>query len=239
MGQLHSRGSAAQEITSHAAIAQLLGRLLDNRCQLAVRLPGAPITYSTILLEVDFAGGSLLLDEICPAAGNAYVQVGGIARLQGRLDGSRVDFDCEVNAVANQNGTPSYRAGVPQRVIYYERRGSYRLTIPPELKLPPTMLSAQAGAMAGRLVDISREGAGTLLSEADAELGVELACTIPLPDGQLSAEVEVRSARAGEDGLRVGLEFSHLTPAQRVSVDRAIAALERTLLRHHVNARWM
>ena len=231
--------AGAQEISSPAAVAQLLSRLLDNRCQLAVRLPGAPSTYSTILLEVDYASGMLTFDEICPEAGNRYALPGGMARIQGKLDGSRIEFSCLLDEVINDAGGPAYRAALPQQINYYERRGSYRLTIPPELKLPPALFGADQGSLRGRLVDISREGAGTLLNEAEADVGAELTCTIALPDARLSAEVEVRSAKADGDGVRIGLAFRGLDAAQQIAVDRAIAALERTLLRHQVNARWM
>ena len=239
MARANAGAPEAQEITSPAGVAQLLTRLLDNRCQLGIRLPGAPAICSTILLEVDYAGGNLLLDEIYPAAGNEYARAGALVRVQGRIDGSRVEFECIIDEITGDEGAPAYRATLPSRVRYFERRGSYRLTIPPELKLPPALFSAAAGPLAGRLVDISRDGAGTLVEQAEADVGAELACTFALPDARFSAEVEVRSARNGEDGMRLGLEFRSLDPSQRAAVDRAIAALERTLLRHQVNARWM
>lgn len=115
-----------------------------------------------------------------------------------------------------------------------DRRDAYRVHIPGALPLQPVTFVSEAGPIKGRLIDISRSGASTLLeAHFEARIGSYLPCNIGLPDGLFHAVVEIRSSKPLKKTLRLGLLFSELTTAEHSHIDHAIARLERSLLRYH------
>lgn len=221
-----------------AAIVQVLMRALDNRSTLAVRIHPSNLAHSSMLLEVDCANQMLIFDEIHPSSRTPVLE-GSVMNVEGRVDGGRVQFSCVIAEVLKVHGATAYRAHLPAKIISYERRSMYRLTIPSELNLPPAVLNCSRGQLQARLTDISRTGAGTFMAgSVDGQIGSTLPCVIHLPGTRLSAQVQIRSMQTGSGTQRLGLQFSELAAARRYSVDHAIAALERSLLRHHITSRW-
>ena len=223
-----------------AAIAQLLSRTLDSRAMLALSpLPSTSI-YSSMLLEIDYASGELLLDDICPAQGQSLFKPGTELRVQAQVDGGRIEFHCPLLAVETRPDGLAYRTAIPRLMLHHERRFAYRLIIPSELNFGSTLFGETGERRRARLTDISRLGAGASLPEAFvASVGHSLPCAFELPDMRLNTAAQVRSVRRNGGEMRLGLMFSDLTPPQRHSVERAVTTIERVLLRHHVNARWV
>ena len=223
-----------------AAIAQLLTRALDSRAMLALSPLPSPSVYSSMLLEIDFASGELLLDEACPSQGHGLFKPGAELRVQAQVDGGRIEFHCPLLEVLSRSDGNVYRTGMPQLMLHHERRFAYRLIIPSELPVGSTLFGDTGERRRARLVDISRLGAGTSMPDSfDADIGRSLPCAFDLPDMRLSTAAQVRSVRRNGGEMRLGLMFSDLSAAQRHSVERAVTSIERALLRHHVNARWV
>lgn len=223
-----------------AAIAQLLTRALDSRAVLAVSLPPASATYSSMLLGIDYASGELLLDELFPVQGQALLTAGAELRVQAQVDGGRIEFHCPVLTPEQRSDGAACRCAVPRLLLHHERRFAYRLVIPPELHYASTFFGEAGERLRARLVDISRLGVGTALPDSfDFRIGSSLPCAFDLPDMRLSTAAQVRSLRRSGGETRLGLMFADLPPPQRHGVERAVTAIERALLRHHVNARWV
>lgn len=125
-------------------------------------------------------------------------------------------------------------SGIASALNLQDRRDSYRVHIPGALSRPSIALEGEDGAVKGRLLDISRNGAAALLQvNFDAPVGSFFPCHIGLPDGHFRATAEVRSSKTIRNHLRLGLLFTDLSITQHYHIDTSIATLERSLLRDY------
>lgn len=228
----------AARLRNPAEIAQMLSRVHEHRGLITVHVAGSAGSYTSILLSVDLIEGTLLFDELHPAADRRQVGTGTSLNISARLEGSRVEFSCVVRACIRLKGGLAYRASMPNSIDYFERRNSYRLSVPAALQLQPLSFESLDGPLPGRLVDISRRGlAAVLHPDAEAGIGALVPCTLRLLDHPVNLEAEIRSSMRQARGLRLGVMFPRLTPAQHFSLDASVARLERSLLRHYAAAR--
>lgn len=225
-------------VSDAARIGHLLLRLVETRAPLTLTA-GARIR-NTLLLALDFKSGELVLDEPFP---QLALPVGEAVHLKGRVDGSVVEFETLVRRTGEHQGARSLIAAVPRRVQHHERRSRYRLQIPSDLFLPPTLFSGREGSFRGRLVDISETGVASVVSEVRPEVGGILACSLSLPGTRLIADAQVCSTGVGggasASNQRLGLRFAGLSAHQLNAITRAIAQLDRQLLRRYTSAAWV
>lgn len=228
----------AARLHNPAEVAQILTRVLEHRGLITVHLAGNPGNFASILLELDLAGGSLVLDELHPRAGDQHVRPGARLLVSARLDGSRIEFRSNVQDSVSYKGAPAWRVTLPTSVDYFERRGGYRLAVPTALQMRPVIFSGQDGPIPARLVDISRRGLAALLDpQIEAAVGAQVPCTLHLPENSVSLDAEIRSSVVQQNRLRLGVMFPNMTPQQRYNLDASVAKLERNLLRHYAAAR--
>lgn len=229
---------AAARLHNPAEIAQILTRLLDQRDLISVHVLGSAGNYSSVLLELDLHGGELLLDELHPATANRLIGPEAQLLVNARLDGSRIEFTCAVRGTAHLRGGPAWRVALPTSIDYFERRSGYRLTVPVGLHLQPAILSSLDGPISARLLDVSRRGmAAMLTASVQAEIGIQVPCSLRLLENRVDLDAEIRSSVQQHNQLRVGMMFLNMTPAQRTALDTSVARLERNLLRHYATAK--
>ena len=121
-----------------------------------------------------------------------------------------------------------------------ERRKSVRRTLhgTSEATIRPLLNREdpdEHGLLKGRVLDISREGAG-LVTEVTAEHPIEVNREIDLgmvlSDGSIiDTRAEVRWVRRdpGRMGYSTGVRFTHVDPANRTKLEQFIAELDETL----------
>ena len=159
-------------ISDRARIGHLLMRLVETRAPLTLSLAASPRISATLLLALDFKSGHIILDEPFPAQAVAQ---GALLALRGRVDGSTVEFQVPLRRFDMHRGASALFAALPQTLRHHERRGSYRVQIPQDLYLPPTMFTSRDGAFRGRLLDISENGAGSLVTGSTEQSNVDIA----------------------------------------------------------------
>lgn len=228
----------AARLRNPAEIAQILTRVHDQHGLVTIHVAGTAGNYSSILLGLDLTGGNLLFDELHPRNGDRHVVAGAKLLVSARLDGSRIEFACKVQSSVSYKGAPAWRTTLPHSVDYFERRGSYRLSVPAALQLHPVVFDSPDGPLSARLVDISRRGLAALLDpEVEAGIGAQVPCTLRLLENTVSLDAEIRSSVRHQNRLRLGVLFPSMTPSQRYNLDASVARLERNLLRHYAAAR--
>ena len=228
----------AARLHNPAEVAQILTRVLEQRGLITIHVAGTAGSYSSILLGLDLSGGTLLFDEPHPRNGDRHVSGGTRLLVSVRLDGSRIEFVCTVQASVSFKGAPAWRTTLPQSIDYFERRGSYRLSVPAALQLHPVIFGSLDGPLPARLVDISRRGLAAVLGpQAEAGIGAQVPCTLRLLEDTVSLDAEIRSSVRHRNRLRLSVLFPNMTPSQRYNLDASVARLERNLLRHYAAAR--
>jgi c-di-GMP-binding flagellar brake protein YcgR len=144
-----------------------------------------------------------------------------------------VQFSCRAASLTRYEGTDSFRAPLPERVLRLQRRGYYRLPGEPThalLKCELTPYSAGARPVRAAIVDLSCGGLGAAVSasEPSLERGSVHGCHLELPGiGNVESPVVVRTAAeiilpSALRGIRYGLEFQKLDEAQRALLERYI-----------------
>ena len=210
-------------IDDAAEISRLLTQAAGRRLMLAVGGNGGP--RNALLLSADPSTQHLVIDPPFPPLPERP-QPGELLSLSTRIDGAVMDFTTLFESHAELAGEEALVLRWPQRVRYLQRRAAYRLGI------PRAVLRDRHGPFTATLVDLSRFGAGALVSRSvqPAE-GEALACTIRVGDVEFTANAAVRSCINSLNRLRLGLEFGEISPATADRLSAAVARLERISLR--------
>ncbi len=210
-------------------IGKLLGHAASQRLMLAVGGNGGP--RNSLLLSADAATQQLVIDPPFPPLQQA-LEAGLLLSLSTRIDGAVLDFTTPFEALAEIGGEEALVLRWPQRVRYLQRRTAYRLGIPHELQVPPAVLRDRNGPFTATLVDLSRFGAGAMVSRAVRPVqGEPVSCTIRVGEVEFTAVAEVRSCVASLDRVRLGLQFAEISPTATARLSAAVAKLERISLR--------
>lgn len=210
-------------------ISKLLLHASSQRLMLAVGGPGG--ARNSLLLGADSATQRLIIDSPFPPLKHA-LEPGSRLSLSTRIDGAVLDFTAAFDERIELGGEEALVLHWPQRVRYLQRRSAYRLGIPHELQVPPVVLRDTKGLFTATLVDLSRFGAGATVSRSVRPLqGEEVACTIRVGEVEFTATAEVRSSVTNLDRVRLGLQFSEVSPATAARLSAAVAKLERVSLR--------
>jgi len=216
-------------IEDAAEISTLLTHAAGKRLVLAIGGSGGP--RNSLLLAADPVLKQLVIDPPFPPLQQA-LEPGLMLSISTRIDGAVMDFSAPFEDVADLAGEEALLLRWPQRLRYLQRRAAYRLGIPHELHVPPAVIRDRNGPFTATLVDLSRFGAGALVSRSmrPAE-GEPVACTIRVGDVEFTANAEVRSCIKALDRLRLGLQFGEISPTAAARLSSAVAKLERISLR--------
>jgi c-di-GMP-binding flagellar brake protein YcgR len=162
------------------------------------------------------------------------VSAGSVATISAKLGLSNIAFDCIVDAPFHLNRTSTFSARFPSSLRVSEQRNAYRVKIPETMSLSTVQLGTDYGHHVGRLLDISRQGAGALLPmNINSGVSSRVSCSFQLLDAQFEARADVRSSLELNRHQRLGLFFEDLTASEHKRLDSTIAALERIILRDH------
>jgi c-di-GMP-binding flagellar brake protein YcgR len=153
-------------------------------------------------------------------------------RMSAQLDHVRVLFQADSAVAVAFEGGPAVAVRLPESVLRFQRRDTYRLKVPLGR---PLLCEVPAGEhmprpTALRVRDISVDGLG--LCDYPKEVRVSAGmlwpgCRIRLPDlGMLVGDVEVMHATDGE-ARRCGCHFRNLPLAMSSLIQRYITRIER------------
>lgn len=226
---LNSNASAAAQ-----DIVPLLLDLQSRGALVSVSVSGASGTYLSIVLKADIHSGRLLFDGLRSHHSDQLIRAGSVVTVRTRMGSSNVAFDCIVDSAFQLNRSPTFSAHFPLSLQSVDQRNAYRIRIPDSMPASSVQLSTGDVRHEGRLLDISRKGAGTLLAmRINPEAGPRLLCSFQLLGCCFETHADIRSASNVNVYQRLGLLFVGLPATEHRRLDSTIAALERTLLRDH------
>lgn len=222
---------------AHAGSKDILPVLLDLQSRgalISISVSGLPGTYLSIVLKADIHAGRLLFDGLRSHHTDQQIPVGSVVTVRTRLGSSNVVFDCIVDAPFQLNRSSTFSAHFPSSLQSVDQRNAYRIRIPDAMSASAVQLSAGDVRYEGRLLDISRKGAGTLLSiRINPEVDNRVLCSFQLLGSRFETHADIRSASDVNLHQRLGLLFADLPATEHRRLDATIAALERTILRDH------
>jgi c-di-GMP-binding flagellar brake protein YcgR len=124
-----------------------------------VQIDGSKRSYSTSILKIETATNTIVLDELIPKEGNALLQEKKALKLSTFHQGLHLAFNLSQIESGIENGVTYYKAPLPERIFYPQRRKSPRVKV----SLMDISFSgiAQGGTLVrGHVFDLSQEGAG-------------------------------------------------------------------------------
>jgi len=218
-------------IFSRMEIVGLLRAVAAHRELVTVQFGGGQDFVVTAVLAVNPEFEEVVLDYGADEAAMQRLLRAERLRISTQLDHVRMSFTADgAGAVTFEDG-PAFRVRLPDSLLRFQRRESYRLKVPLGRALLCQVPAADGGApLALKVRDISVAGIG--LTDYPPSFLITIGqllegCRINLPElGALVADLEVMHATQGE-ARRCGCRFRNLPLPMATLIQRYITKVER------------
>ncbi len=229
---------ALERVTNKPRILSLLQQVYDSRTVITVHLKDDNNRYSSAILAIDEESNSILLDELNPPQGHMRLVKTKHLNISARLAGVNIFFKAVLGNIEVENGISLYRIPLPERILYEQKRGAFRVRIGAGIVIP-VLLKNPESSLEGTLTDVSSTGIGALVEANDLTRDSKFDCLIKLADGDetIEGEINIRYARLDEQSkmFRIGGQFVDLTPPKRVQMERFVMGLQREIIKRNKN----
>ncbi|MGD8784109.1 MAG: flagellar brake protein [Thioalkalispiraceae bacterium] len=222
-----------QTIIYKPYMAGLLKRLQSERAQISISIDQDNTIYNTIIIDVQAKQQHLYLDELNSEKAHKRIRKGSQIHFDGRIKGVRINFTTRVLAIEDNNHIAMYRLGLPDEMVYRQRRRYYRASVHNH-RLGISIPVPLKHRINGSIIDISAGGFCSRLDLSETSVIQEqqtiFDAMISLPgQNTITCDIEIRSIRHyPEHGYSlVGSEFKAIEPDQQTHVERVVAMLDR------------
>lgn len=207
---------------------ELLGALHLLRAHLWLGLRLQPSHGPTILLSVDPGGRSFRVDALRDPP---PLSPGDALYFDTQVEGRRLRFECVFDQVLALDDGPAYRLLNPRLVLDQQRRHTYRVRVPANLRLSAAIQDGTRRTPA-RVLDLSTRGCSTRIESApDLQGGDIVRVLLQVGDRELSCAARIRNVQRLPGGTRLGMEFELDPRADTHALDATVARLQREILR--------
>jgi len=223
----------AHHISDRVQTVALLMRASTNHVLFSVQLPKQKDTFSTALLGIYDEHDFLVLDELTPEQGHRLLVDGIKMRLSGRLEGVELNFSTDLLEIREKDGTAYYKTSIPSMVRYRQQRNTYRiLSRGAGINFHGLRGKGMRQILKGYVNDLSRDGAGIILSEEIRLYKGEIlpSCIISVPgEGEIAFSLEVCFCTRNPQlqVTRIGGKFHHIDTASMQKIRRCLSKMER------------
>lgn len=228
--------SSAERITQKDRIIAVLQRIRDARSVLLVHFERDNNIFTSAVLEVDVDKQLVMFDELNPSAGHDKFLATKAMYVTARLEGISARFRVNLKTTKRDQNPAIYVTALPEKIIYEQRRASFRVRVPQSVQISVTVVAASGNSYTGSLMDISAHGVGAYIDKSapfDKE-EQDYTCRIDLPDGTfISGEMEMKFLKMDEklDQWQIGGQFVNLSGPQNNTVSRFVMGLQRSLIK--------
>lgn len=224
-------------ITDSNKIISLLTEIESNSPLCTIHIDGAPEDYNSSILGVKPDKNFLIIDELTPEEGNHYLQDKKSLKLSTFHKGIHLSFNLSDIETGSSRGISYYKALIPNRVYYPQRRRSPRIEIS-SIDIAFSGVSERTGIpVNGYLFDLSRGGAGIdmPINRARIQRGdVIKQCKINIDDYDMEFDFSVRfvkPAALNSPRVQIGGFFENLSGKSQTKLSYFITSLERVEIR--------
>lgn len=228
-------------LTTQQKSEVVLRRLQQSREPIAVIPTGRAEEFTSMILALDRGKGEILIDELNPEHGNAFVLHGDPFFCLGKSEGVYVGFETRVIDRVMWEGYGALRVHYPKNTYYLQRRSFFRVLVNPGDINRVEIERRGARNLTGTCHDISGRGMrllltsptdfvlseGEYLPQVRFELeGVELAS-----EARVRFVGPVRNTRIRQPMRPVGIEFLNMSPNFEQRVMAYVQRRDRETLR--------
>lgn len=178
-----------------------LRHLQEHHDPLVISFPERSQRFQSYLVAINRERGLLALDELVPNDGERFLKNGEPFKVEGFHDGVRIAWECQGSVqIGELDGARCYWSGLPNEVIYHQRRNAFRAPLKKGQLLSVELAGDKLSSpIKGQLLDISATG-----------------CKLRLP-GDLSGRLqpgqiyERLSIQLSLGAISTGAELRHLS----------------------------
>jgi c-di-GMP-binding flagellar brake protein YcgR len=219
-------------ISDKQQIIQVLSSLQRNHCLLQARIIDHTEVFTTTVLGINPKTNIMALDEISPKSGHDLFIKEKAIHLSGRTDGIAMECDLALIATRQKSKIPYYQVGIPDWLIYRQRRNDHRVTLLGLSYFRGHVQGHDERAVDGYAVDISMHGIGVILKkENKIKRGDRISdCLLQIIDEEkLCFNLEIRFVHHVEDRniTRLGGRFLEMNNKEKNRIAKLIRKLER------------
>ena len=228
-----------EQITKYESIVAVLGRLRREVAPITVFVPGTEEEGKTHILEVDADAGFFSMDRLMPHTVQiAFGQAGQLQVTAFLRSGARAMFFATLSHFIEDAKGAAIVCPIPDIIYYHQLREYFRVPLPEDMKGTIQLFEAGNTPIAeGEFFDLSIGGIGALVkSEKEIITGAHFPrCKLTLPPilPALQTGLDIRRATPIEGKFRIGGRFIGLTGANVRQIERAVAELERIMLKRN------
>lgn len=224
-------------ITEPEKIASLLSEIEISSPLCSVKIDGSDEEFSSSILGVKADKDLIILDELIPKEGNALARSKKTVKLSTFHKGIHLSFSLNDIESGSSRGISYYKAKLPDRIYYPQRRRSPRIEIS-SIDISFTGVSERTGInVSGYLFDLSRGGAGIDLSvnRARIQRGDRIKnCRITFEDYLMEFDFAIRFVRPASPStgkIQIGGFYENLSSKSQTKLSYFITSLERVEIR--------
>lgn len=224
-------------ITERDKIATLLSDIETNSPLCTIKIGDSDDEYNSSILGIKSDKNLIILDELIPREGNSILQNTKSLKLSTFHKGIHLAFNLSDVEAGYSKGILYYKATLPDRIFYPQRRRSPRIEIS-TIDIAFSGVSERTGiSVNGYLFDLSRGGAGIDLpsNRARIQRGDKIKnCQISFDDYAMDFDFSVRfvkQAAIGSSKVQIGGLFEKVSNKSHTKLSYFIASLEREEIR--------
>ncbi len=230
--------SSFERIITKERITTLLSRIKEARGSVSIHFARNTKQFNSAILEINPENDTLIFDECVPVEGHDTLVMLKHFNVTARIEGISIHFKSVLKAVNTKNNIASYVTQYPARILYEQRRKTFRVPVDEKTEIPVSISTETEHVYAAYLVDLSSQGIGAYIESNDefTEHDKKYFCKIHLPNGNfVSSELELRHIQSDDKNkkLQIGYRFINLNPAQRALLERFIMTLQREAIKRN------
>ena len=224
----------SRKIVDASRIVSLLKRLMKEQVSLTITTPDSDQEWYGTITEMLFHQGELVLNEIENVGSQQTNLNEGVHICHGKLTGVAIKFETNIVNVEKTAQSTSCRISYPTVITYHQRRGSERVGIWVDQKIPVIINMDGDATIKGHIRDISVDGLNACFYRIMPIAPNELfpSCQIQFPnDVSVDTKLEVRGLTINENigQLHIRGKFVDISYDNRKKLQSYVKDLEHSL----------
>lgn len=224
-------------LTDPGKITRLLKNIEEASPLCTISIDGSTEHFSSSILDIQIDSKQIILDELLPKHGNELLISENKLKLSTIFNGIRLAFKLSDINTGSSHGIAYYKAAIPDRIYYPQRRSSPRIQIT-SLNIPFSGVSDRTKlSIGGYIFDLSRGGLGVNLSNNKARFlrgDTVKNCQINIDDHTIIFDLSVRFVKTSNHGTgrtQIGGYFENISSKNKKQLEYFVASIEREEIR--------
>ena len=212
-----------------------LRKIVTMQQPVNISIEGSDEAFHSAITHTNLKNSSFYMDQVVPTHGNDLIKSGQRAFIVADSQGVKIEFEMS-GRLKYQPEREQYRAELPSKVLYLQRRTAYRVNIPTAhqilVKFKLDDDDGNARDLIGRLTDLSSSGFKAVFKQ-DIKHALQVQPHIPAARIRFNKEhhmdcgLKAHHIVATEQGhTQVGFAFALISGMGQRYIDRLIGELQ-------------